>query len=577
MPGLSLNNDLTSITAQQTLPRQAVTPAPTAPAPAPVAPAGPANTPAAAPPGIVGPAGSNPVHVRLLAINDFHGQLGDSDAKVGADAIGGAATLAGYINRERGANPEGTVVLSVGDAFGASPPESSLLNHESSMAVLAGMGVNLATFGNHEWDRGYAEAMHLIAGGRRKKKNRKGKLVAAGNPWPGSPFPWVSANIIDKKTRKPIVPPYVIMEVKGVKVAFIGGVTSDLKNVTMAAGIKNLEALDPADAINKYIPEIKAKGVKAIVAFIHEGGDVDKKTGEVMGEIVDIAKRLDPEVDVVLSAHSHKEYSTRIAGKIVTQGSSYGKALAEIDLAVDPATGQVVAGSSRIIRNAEKGITSDPMVAKMVGMFQAAVAPKTDRVISVLPGAISKEKSPAGETPMGTLIAEAQRYYAGADLGIMNPGGIRQPIGAGGPVTWGKLFGVQPFSNHVIKLEMTGAEVLATLEQMFPPGGKDPIMLQLAGMRVWFDMRKPEGKRITKVITDDGKPLNLKRRYTVAANSFIVGGGDGLTHLAKAKVLGDVGVDLDALVTYLKDGNPVPTKPIGRLNIVGGTLPDAAH
>lgn len=547
-------------------PRQATLPQDAAPAPATGAPS----------PGIIGPPGSNPVHIRLLGINDFHGQLGDSDAKVDNQAIGGAATLAAYIKREKAANPEGTVVLSAGDAIGASPPESTLLNHESAMAVLAGMGIDLATFGNHEFDRGLGEIMHLIRGGQRKKRTRKG-VVKAGPPWPGSPFAWVSANVVDVTTRRPVLPPYVIMEVKGVKVAFIGAVTKDLKNVTFASGIKNVEALDPADAINRYIPEIKAKGVKAIVAFVHEGGDVNKKTGEISGPIVDICKRLDPEVDVVLSAHSHKEYSTRIHGKIVTQGGSYAKGLAEVDLAVDPASGQVVAGSSRIIRNAEDGIAPDPVVDQMVGMFKAAVAPKTERVISVLPGPVPKQKSPGGETAMGTLIAEAQRRFAGTDIAFMNPGGIRQDIGEGGPVKWGKLFGVQPFANRVIKLQMTGAQVRQVLEEMFPPGDGDPIMLQVAGMRVYFDMRKPVGKRIVKVVTDDGRPLDPKKTYTVAANSFIAEGGDNMKTLAKAKKVADMGVDLDALVQYLKQGNPVPTGPVGRLNIVGGALPDSAH
>jgi len=157
---------------------------------------------------IAGPPGSDPVLIRLLAINDFHGQLGDSDAVVDGVPIGGAATLAAYMNRERAADPAGTVMVSAGDAFGASPPESSLLDHESTMAVLTQMGLDVATFGNHEWDRGFNETMRLVFGGKRTM-TVNGKQVATGPMWPGSPFPWVSANLVDRKTGKPLVPPFL--------------------------------------------------------------------------------------------------------------------------------------------------------------------------------------------------------------------------------------------------------------------------------------------------------------------------------------------------------------------------------
>ncbi len=532
------------------------------------------------PSGIIGPPGTKPVLVRVLAINDFHGQLGDSDAQMGAMQLGGAATLAGYLDRERAANPNGTIVVSAGDAIGASPPESSLLDHESSMAVLAAMGVSIATFGNHEFDRGLGELMRLIKGGRKRAATRAtkhaGHVKPAGPAWPGSPFPWISANLVDTDTGKRIAPPYIIKEINGVKVAFIGATTANLKKVTLAAGIRNVKVLDPATAINQCVPEIKAQGVRAIVVMIHEGGDPSAAGNEVTGDIVPVVKRLDPEIDAVVSAHSHKEYVARINGKLVTQAMSYAKAFAAIDLLVDKTTGDVLTSQARIVKNDEAGVTPDPVIARMVKSFQAKVAPTTERVISVLPGPVTRKMSAAGENAMGTLIAEAQRTFADADVAFMNPGGIRQDLVQGGPVTWGKLFGVQPFANVVTRMNMTGAQILRVLEQMFPAHGS-PVMLQIAGMRVWFDVSRPIGKRITKVLMDTGKELDPKQTYVVAANAFLVGGGDGFTALAKGRNKAAVGTDLAALVAYLASGKPVPTRPIGRLNIAGGTLPEDAH
>jgi 5'-nucleotidase len=518
--------------------------------------------------GIIGPPGTDPALVRIVAYNDLHGQLADSDAQVGATQIGGAATLAGYIERERAGNPNGTIVVSAGDAIGAAPPESTLLDHESTMAVMTAMGTSLSTFGNHEFDRGYAELRRLVSGGRRRTA-RSGK---AGPAWPGSPFPWVSANVVHRDSGKPVAPPYVIRTINGARVAFIGAVTGNLRELTMASGIRNLRVLDPAAAINRYIPELRAKGVRAIVAVIHEGGELKPGTQQLTGDIVPIVKRLHPEVDVVLSAHTHKEYAARVNGKLVTQASSYGKALASIDMVVDRKSGDVISSNARIVRNDERGVTPDPVVAGMVERFRARVAPLTGKVVSILPGTVTRAPSRAGESALGTLIAEAQRSFADADFAFMNPGGIRQDITRSRAVTWGDLFTVQPFGNLVMRMEMTGAHIMTVLEQMFAREGS-PAMLQVAGMRVWIDMTRPVGKRITRVITDAGAPLDMRRTYSVAVNSFLAEGGDGFPGFKLGRKRTEVGTDLEALVRYLESGKPVPTRPLGRLTLAAGSLP----
>lgn len=553
--------------------------------------------------GIAGPPGANVAHVRILSVNDFHGQIPDSDATVDGVKIGGAATLAAYVQRERAGNPDGTVFVSAGDMLGASPPESTLLRHHSTIAVLDAMGLDIATFGNHEFDGGYAEAIRIIFGddalpaaqaaqGIARKRRRAGAAARADarsgaqqaaaargrKRWPGSPFPWVSANIVDRHTRKPILPPYVIREVNGVKVAFVGATTRDLKKVTVAKGIPNIEALDPADAVNRYVPEIRAKGARAIVVFVHEGGEPDKSDPkQVSGPVADIARRLDPEVDVVVSGHSHKEYATQIAGKQVVQAGNYAKALGVVELGVDRATGQVVVSSSRLVRNDETGIRPDARIAAMAKRYHAAVAPKTEKVIATLKAPLTRTPSPSGETSLGAVIAEAQRVFAKADIGLMNNGGVRQDLEQAGPVTWGQLFGVQPFANIITRIELTGAQLREVLEQQFPADGSKPKTLQVAGMTVHLDLTKPVGQRVVKVLMADGSPLDPKKTYKVAANSFIADGGDGFSAFTRGRRREEVGVDLDALVAYLSSGRALPTAPPGRIVLVAGSLPEASH
>ncbi len=542
--------------------------------------------------------------MRIVGFNDFHGQLVDSSSKVGDIAIGGAATMSSYIQRERAGNPNGTVVVAAGDNIGAAPPESTLLRHHSSIAVLGAMGLDLSTFGNHEFDGGYAEAIRVIFGDdayaaaraqqglppvrTRRRRGRSAAVDAASGAkqtaaargkqkWPGSPFPWIAANVVHAKTGKPVLPPYMIKEVNGVKVAFIGAVTKDLKAVTTAKGIPNIKALDVADSVNRYVPELQAKGVKTIVLVMHEGGTVSKEDpSNVTGPVEDIAKRLDPEVDAIVAGHSHDQFATKIAGKPVIHTGNYAKAIGVIDLAVDRKTGQVVSSSERLVINDETGIAPDPKVAALVSRFEKAVAPRTSKIIANLAAPLTKEANAAGETSLGALIADAQRTTAKADIGMMNPGGIRKDLEKAGPLTWGQAFSVQPFGNRVMKLELTGAQVRETLEQQFPADGSPPKVLQVSGMTVHVDMTKPVGQRIVKVVMADGSELDPARTYTVAANSFIADGGDGFTTLAKAKKKTDHGVDIDSLATYLSSGGKIPTEPPGRIVLVAGEMP-AGH
>jgi 2',3'-cyclic-nucleotide 2'-phosphodiesterase (5'-nucleotidase family) len=152
----------------------------------------------------------NIAHLRILSINDLHGQLGDSEVQVGGVGIGSAATLSAYAQLERAADPSGTVLVSAGDAIGASPPASTLLGHKPTFATMAAMGVDVATMGNHEFDGGFAKAMRLIYGdgpiadaaeaaqGLTKPGSKRKRLRGAGKlRWPGSAFPWVSSNLVD--------------------------------------------------------------------------------------------------------------------------------------------------------------------------------------------------------------------------------------------------------------------------------------------------------------------------------------------------------------------------------------------
>lgn len=499
--------------------------------------------------------------VKILAFNDFHGQL-SAGRRVGTRPVGGAAVLASYLNAAR-LKQEDALIVHAGDHVGASPPSSALLQDEPSISVLNLLGneycsdadrlnprCNLVgTVGNHEFDEGRDELFRLLHGGN----HPAGPFLE--DPYLGARFPYVSANVVDAATGRPILPPYVIKVVRGMPIAFIGAVLKETPTIVTPSGVAGLAFLDEADAVNRYLPELTARGVRAVVVLIHQGGR-QMPDRSVTGPLGDIVSRLGDEVDVVVSGHAHAFTNTVLRnhqGKeiLVTQAFSSGTAYAEIDLAIDPATRDIVEKSAAIVTtyvDAGPGLAPDPRVAELVARAEALVAPLVDRVVGEAAADIVRAQNAAGESPLGNLIADAQRAAMGTDLAVMNPGGIRADVFAG-PVTWGELFTVQPFGNSLVKMDLTGVQIYELLNQQWL-NQPFPRLLQIAGFSYTWDGARPVGDRIVEV-RRGGAAIDPSAVYTLTANSFLAAGGDNFTVLTLGT--GRVGgpIDLDALVDYL--------------------------
>jgi 5'-nucleotidase len=278
---------------------------------------------------------------------------------------------------------------------------------------------------------------------------------------------------------------------------------------------------------------------------------------------VDIVRRLDDDVDVVVSGHTHGFTNALVPNArgtpiLVTQAYAHGRAFADIDLALDPASQDVVEKSARIVTawgDAGPGLHPDPKVAALVASADAAVASRVRQPVATAAAELRRGENDSGESHLGDLIADAQRAALGTDMALTNPGGIRADLPAG-PVTWGDLFTVQPFGNDLVRLELTGAQVLRLLEQQWEGPGY-PRILQVSGLRyVWSD-RRAKGHRVVQAFDGQGRPLQPDRTYTVAVNSFLAAGGDRFSVFTEGTQRGVAGSDLDAFVTYLH-GLPQP-------------------
>jgi 5'-nucleotidase len=413
--------------------------------------------------------------------------------------------------------------------------------------------------GNHEFDEGLGEALRLVYGGN----HPNGPFLEQN--WSGAHFPYINANVISKKTGKPVLPPYTIKEVNGVRIGFIGAVLRETPTIVTPTGVAGLHFVDEADTINGAAVELKSHGVKTIIVTIHQGtrqtptyeGPTDPTINNLSGPIVDIIKRLDNDIDVVISGHSHSFTNALVTNRkdiplLVTQAFSASTAYGDIDLAISRTTGDVVEKSARIVTtwaDQGPGLSPDVKVAQLVAAADQRVAPLVNRVVGTVTTALTRADSSAGESALGNLIADAQRITTGADFAFMNPGGIRADLPAG-EVTWGELFTIQPFGNDLVSMDLTGAQIKTLLEQQWSATASR--ILKTAGLTYTWDSTRPIGDRVTQIVGADGVPVDPATIYRVTVNSFIAAGGDNFLVLVQGtnRVIGQT--DLDALVDYIE-------------------------
>ena len=523
------------------------------------------------------------VHVQLLAINDFHGNLeppagtngvvvARSDDPIaslpGAKALGdagvtlvpagGAAFLATHIARLRAGNPR-TIVVSAGDLTGASPLLSNVFKDEPSVLVMNRIGLDIEAVGNHDFDRGPAELLRLQHGGCSLGD------CDAGGTFPGATFTYLAANVVEDATQKTVFPPYVIRETGGVKVAFVGETLKETPSMTVPNAVAGLTFRNEASTVNALAPELKSQGAAAIVLLLHQGG-IQASAGTYdsclgfAGDLAPILDALDPAIDVVVSAHTHQAYDCTIGGRLVTSAGSYGRLVTQIDLTIDPAAGRVVEKRARNVP-VTRDVAPDGTVEEIIHAYKAKGAAVTGRVVGYVKSDLTANAKAAGspscETPLGDYIADAQAAATGADLAFMNPGGIRADFvarRAGRPdfaLTYAEVFDVQPFGNTLVTLKLTGAQIHALLEAQFGSRAEPRILQVSKELSYAYSYDRATRRGTIDSLEVHGRPVDPARTYRVTVNSFLAGGGDGFAVLRAATERVDGAADLDALTAYL--------------------------
>jgi len=504
-----------------------------------------------APPASAGArAAASPATVTLSVIgtNDVHGGI------VPVAGRGGIAFLAGYVNNLRAVRKAdgGDVLLIDGGDMFQGTLESNLTEGAAVGAAYRAMGYTAVTIGNHEFDFGPVGDKQIpMAPGDDPQGALKARAAEA-------PFPYVTANLIDEVTGKPIawpnVHPSVVVERDGIKVGIIGAITLEAQITTMTSNTRGLKFAPLVPAIVEQAKAVRAQGATVVIVAAHAGGrcrafDPPDLSSCDPSEVLEIAKALPPGlVDVIVAGHTHSTMANQANGIPIIESVNTGRMFGRVDLTINRATGTVAAAKifpphDVCEREDPVAHTCDPAArqnnwvpATYEGRpvvpdpaVSAAIAPAIDKVAALKATRLGVELDtplevgPPGpaESPLGNLFTDVMRSSSGAELAINNTfGGIRASLPAG-PLTYGSLYMTFPFDNRVVRFSLLGAEIRKFVVDSIRNGIRTP---GVSGMRVRVECAS--GILTARLLRLSGQPIQDGERLTIATSSFLAQGGD---------------------------------------------------
>jgi 2',3'-cyclic-nucleotide 2'-phosphodiesterase / 3'-nucleotidase / 5'-nucleotidase len=467
--------------------------------------------------------------LRVLTLNDFHGRL-EAMRPSWAEGrpVGGAAALATYFREECEAFDGACVLLHGGDAMQGTPL-SNLTEGRATIDFHNMIGWHAGALGNHEFDWGLDVLQARMA---------------------QSNFPWLAANIrvAGTDTMPSWARDTATVIVNGVRVGVIGLSTPETKEKTSPEVVAGLDFLDGAETMNRYVPIMRGSGADFVIVVAHEGASCNAEMTACTGPMVDWARRTTERPDLIVAGHTHEVVRWVENGIPIIETGMWGTRYGVVDLErVSPDSVAVwIRGTPVAWADA---VQPDSAVERLVAAALEGVGPQLQRVMAHAGAAL--ERGP-GENAMGRLIADAQRWKTGADVAVMNAGGVRAPLQAG-PATWGDLYQVHPFGNMILTIELRGADLRAVLEHAVR-GANEGEDAHLSGIVVEYDPSRPVGSRIMSARLSDGSQLRDEAVYRVAVNDFLASGvGDGYAPFARALREQSTGMtDLDVLIAYVQ-------------------------
>lgn len=471
----------------------------------------------------------------ILHTNDTHARLEPFKPWGAEQEVGGQVRLASLVEEVRAEYPGKVLLLDAGDAWHGTNI-ANVFQGESVVEVMNAMGYDAMVLGNHDFNYGQEVLAERMA---------------------QAEFPVLAANVIKEATGEVVGTSALLKTVGGVKVGIIGLSTPDTPVVTHPKNVEGLVFADPVERAQSLVSYLEPK-VDLIIALTHLGLAADKELAEAV-----------PGIDVIVGGHSH----TRLAAPVIVgntyivQAGEHTEALGYLELTID--NGEIT-GFARRLLPVTAQTPEQPVVADIVAKWGAELNAKMEQVVGTAAVGLDGERGQVRtrETNLGNLITDIMRETVGADVAVNNGGGIRASINEG-PITVGEVYTVLPFDNTLVKLEVTGEDLLAVLEHgvsKYPETAG--AFLQVSGLEFTFDPSREPGHRVTNVLVG-GKPLSLNKTYTLATNDFMAAGGDGYEMLKTAPRLLETGDMLrDVVVEYIAEKGTIAPQVEGRITVV---------
>ncbi|HZG52078.1 MAG TPA: bifunctional UDP-sugar hydrolase/5'-nucleotidase [Pyrinomonadaceae bacterium] len=442
------------------------------------------------------------VRVTLLQVNDVY-QM----SPVERGRRGGLARIA-TLRKKIAAESPHTLYLLAGDTLSPSVA-SNIFKGRQMIAAWNATGLDYAALGNHEFDFGDAVL---------RERMRESK------------FTWLGSNVFDRKTGKLFgdMPPFVVREFGGVRVGLFGLLTTDTKQSSSAGA--DVEFRDPCRTAREMTKQLRKRGARTIVALTHLTIEQDKQLA-----------RCAPDIDVIIGGHEHSVLQSLSGRTPIFKMGSDARNLGRIDLNIQRRDGRLESIDWEIIPVTDE-LADDPQAAAVIGDYEKRLAAELDLPVGRTTVELDarQETNRTRETNLGSFIADAYRKYAGADVALLNGGSIRSNTTyAAGALTKRDVLSILPFENPIVKIEVTGATLRAALEHgvsRIREEREAGLFPQVSGLRFTYDGRLAPGARVTSVTVGDA-PLDPAKTYTLAVNTYVLGGGDGYTMFKDARLL----------------------------------------
>ncbi|GAA1617621.1 hypothetical protein GCM10009789_84470 [Kribbella sancticallisti] len=541
-----------------------------------------------------------PIPVQLLSLTDLHGYLSETEKLTiagpsGTLAVGGAGYLKAHLDRLRAGQPNSFLIGS-GDQFSGWPDYTQAFANEPTIEVLNAFGMDFDVAGNHEFDREFPFLRRMTTACYGKPGFDSCFTDSTGRPFHGTDYEYHAANVVNPRTKQPVLPPYWIAQAGSARIGVIGLGFPGTPTETLSIEGSGFEFQALVDAGNRAAAELKAQGVNAIVVSMHEGGQQGGLFNDCKnptGPIFDAARAMSQDIDVILGGHWHTAFNCLIPDpdgvpRPVLEASNHGRLLGEVKLSLDPATGEVIRSATSATNHAvTKDIAPDPGVQKIVKYWmdkwtarQAQPLARLDRDLDFSKTAESR----AGNLVTDLYLKEAASHRTGdadfalvpADIGI-------DVIAAGleaGEVLFGEAWPVAGISP-ITTLSLKGSTVEAILEQQWIPpayGCRRLSSLAVSGnFRYTYDLGAPVGNRVdpAKVFVN-GRALELDRTYRVATTAVMplhgtqygYPGFEQFTDLVRAPRMGQ-----EVFLNHLRTHPSIEAPALGRVTAIPGTPP----